>query len=183
MTIRILTISILVLSEAVHPNLHALQLAQSSDVEYIHIHETPITNHNTLQLIQSFQLHFFHIHECFISDHNSSHIRESSQIQHSEGRVATTPILNDDLSHGRIESVQVIHIQHIGCGRVGNQIGVVRQFASIDHSPLVVEQERVGESDSRKKGHVYSSTHRHVITLQNELARVLEGVAVRYSGE
>ena len=140
-------------------------------------------NLHTLQLTQSNQLQFIHIHERVVSNHNSSHIRESSQIQHSEGRVATTPILNDDLSHGRIEGIQVIHIQHIGCGRVGNQIGVVRQFASIDHTPLVVEQERVGESDSRKKGHVYSSTHRHVITLQNELARVLEGVASRFCGE
>ena len=159
MTIWITSIVILLLREAVLSNLHTLQLAQSSYVEYIHIHE------------------------CFISDHNSSHIRESPQIQHSEGRVATTPILNDDLSHSRIEGIQVIHIQHIGCGRVGNQIGMVRQFASIDHTPLVVEQERVGESDSRKKGHVYSSTHRHVITLQNELARILEGAAVRFSDE
>ena len=115
--------SILVLSEAVDSNLHTLQRAQSSDVEYIHIHETPITNHN------------------------SSHIPESSQIQHSEGRVATAPILNDDLSHGRTEGIQVIHIEHIGCGRVGNQM--VRQCTSIDYTPLVVVLERVGESDSR----------------------------------
>ena len=159
MTIWIITPTILLLSEAVHSNLHTLQLTHS--------------NH----------LHFIHKYERIISNHNSPHTHESSQIQHSEGRVATAPILNDDLSHGRTESIQVIHIQHIGCGRVGNQIGMVRQFASIDHTPLIVVQERVRESDSRKKGHVYSSTHRHVITLQNELARILEGVALRFRGE
>ena len=159
MTIWIITSTILALSETVH------------------------SNHHTLQLIQSNQLHFIHIHERVVSNHNSSHIRESSQIQHSEGRVATAPILNDDLSHGRTEGIQVIHIEHIGCGRVGNQIGMVRQFASIDHTPLVVVQERVRESDVHEKGHAYSSIHLQAITLQNELARVLEGVAIRFRGE
>ena len=118
-----------------------------------------------------------------MSNHNSSHIRESSEIQHSEGRVATAPILNDDLSHGRTEGIQVVNVEHVGCGGAGNQVGMVHQFASIDHTPLVVVQERVGESDVHEKGHVYSSTHRRVITLQNELARVLEGVAIRFRGE
>ena len=83
MTIRIISPTILVLSEAVHSNLHTLQLAQSSYIHHRHRTQTMISNLERYQLC------------------------ESSQIQYSDVRVANT-VVNDDLSHTRIQRHQLI---------------------------------------------------------------------------
>ena len=74
---------ILVLREAVHSNLHTLQLIQSSHIHLHHITQTMISNSQWPQLC------------------------ESSQIQYSEVR-GTNTVVNDDLSHTRIQRHQLI---------------------------------------------------------------------------
>ena len=78
MTIWILTIPILVLSEAAHFNLHTLQLTQSNHLHFIHITETVVSNSQRFQL------------------------QESRQIQLSEIRLTHT-IIDNDLGHSGSE--------------------------------------------------------------------------------
>ena len=144
MTIWIITITILLLCEAVHSNIHTLQLAQSNHLHFIHIHETIISNHNLLQSL------------------------ESSQIQYSERCVIQTVTWNYKLSNPRTKSTP---LSESGCGnntiRLLDEIGMICQSANIYRSltihtltictHFIVIGERVWKSHIHKKWHVYSS--------------------------
>ena len=78
MASRIIITTILVLSEAIHSNLHTLQLTQSNQLHFIHITETVVSNRQRFQL------------------------QESRQIQLSEIRLTHT-IIDNDLGHSGSE--------------------------------------------------------------------------------
>ena len=105
MTIWVITI--LLLREAVHSNLHTLQLIEPSEIKYTHIHERFVTNHNT------------------------PHTLESGQVKHDERGIVADPIVENDLSHVRVQGYQIIQIAHCRVRIVSRQIWMTSQGSNV----------------------------------------------------
>ena len=106
LTIWIITITSLVLREAVLSNLH------------------------TLQLIQSNQLHFFHIRETIISNLQSLQLREPRQIQSSNTRI-THSIIDDNFGYIRTQRQELIDRRNIRIWVVFRKSGMISQRSNV----------------------------------------------------
>ena len=107
MTIWIITRTVLVLSETVHSNLHTLQFTEPSDVEFTHVHER------------------------LVAYHNAPHTLEFGQVEHSERGIVADPIVENDLSHVRVQGYQIIQIAHCRIRVVSRQIWVTFQCSNV----------------------------------------------------
>ena len=127
-----------------------------------------VANLYTLQLTQSNQLHFFHIHETLISNHNLLQSPESSQIQHSERSVIQTIVGYSELSDSGTKSIPLSESGYSDNSiRFLDEIGMIRQCTNIYRSLItntltvcthfIVIPERIWKSHIHKKWHVYSS--------------------------
>ena len=124
MTICILTITVLLLRETLLSNHHTLQFTEPSDVEFTHVHER------------------------FVANHNTPHTLESGQVKHSERGIVADPIVENDLSHVRVQGYQIIQIAHCRVRVVSRQIWMTSQGSNVYLSQM---------------NEVSTSSHRYVV--------------------
>ena len=100
-------------------------------ITIITLRETLLSNHHTLQFAEPSDVEFTHVHERFVANHNTPHTLESGQVKHSERGIVADPIVENDLSHVRVQGYQIIQIAHCRIRVVPRQIWVTFQCSNV----------------------------------------------------
>ena len=139
-------------------------------ITIITLRETLLSNHHTLQFTEPSDVEFTHVHERFVANHNTPHTLESGQVKHSERGIVADPIVENDLSHVRVQGYQIIQIAHCRVRVVSWQIWMTSQGSNVylsqmnevstsSHRYVILVLECIWEIHIGETGHIYTSFH------------------------